>query len=96
MKTLLFFSLLLSLAKSGLWITVGILIKNHLESTLTLLTRKPMPDGIIEKNNFEKLTKVTKWIGIFIIIVGIGLALSAIATFIMQYTMSMNRPNLPF
>ena len=96
MKTLLFFAFLGSLAKSGLWITVGILIKNHLESTLTLVTRKPMPNDIIEKNNFEKLTNVTKWIGIFIIIVGIGLALSAIATFIMQYTMSTNRVNFSF
>jgi archaellum biogenesis protein FlaJ (TadC family) len=96
MKTFLLFAFLTSLAKSGLWITVGVLIKNHLESLLSLVTRKSMPNDIIEKNDFDKLNNVTKWIGLFIIFVGIGLALSAIVTFIMGLNMPTNRFNLKF
>ena len=96
MKTFLFFTFLASLAKSGLWITLGVLIKNHLESALSLVTRKPMPNDIIEQNTFDRLNNVTKWIGIFIILIGIALALSAIATFFMGLRMPTNSFNFKF
>ena len=96
MKTFLFFTFLVSLAKSGLWISIGILIKNHLETLLSLLIRKPVPDNLIEKNNLETLNNVTKWIGIFIIVIGIGVALSAFATLIMGFRMPTNSFNFKF
>lgn len=51
MKSFVFFSFLVSLAKSGLWISVGILVKNHLETLLSFIIRKPVPDNLIEENH---------------------------------------------
>jgi flagellar biosynthesis protein FlhB len=96
MKTFLFFTFLVSLAKSGLWISIGILIKNHLETLLSLIVRKPLPDHLIEENKLETFNQVTKWIGLFIIIIGIGFALSALATLIMGFNMPTSNFNFKF
>ena len=90
MKTFLFFTFLVSLAKSGLWISIGILVKNHFETLLSLLIRKPVPDNLIESNSLKAFNTVTKWIGIFIIVIGIGIALSALSTLTMGFRMPMN------
>jgi hypothetical protein len=96
MKTFLVFTFLASLAKSGLWISIGILVKDHFETLLSLLIRKPVPDNLIENNHLEAFKSVTKWIGIFIILVGIGLALSAFTTLIMGFRMPTHSFNFKF
>lgn len=96
MKAFLLFTFLVSLAKSGLWISIGILIKNHLESVLSIVLRKPVPDNLIEKNNLETVNNITKWIGIFIIVIGIGAALSAFSTLIMGFRMPSNSFNFKY
>ncbi|GEM_PF-3576342 len=96
MKSFLLFTFLVSLAKSGLWISIGILIKNHFETLLSLLIRKPVQDNLIEKNNLDAFNNITKWIGIFIIVIGIGMALSAFAPLIMGFRMPTNSFNFNF
>lgn len=90
MTAVLFFTFIGSLAKGGLWIALGILIKNHRDALLALVTRKSLPDEMIEKRNLYKLNKTTKWIGIFAIIVGISLVLSAIATLFVGFGVPVN------
>jgi len=80
MKIFAFFSFILSLAKAGLWIGVGLLVKNHFETVLNLIIRKPVPESLIEKEKLEMVNTIIKWVGIFIIVIGIGMALSAFTT----------------
>lgn len=96
MKAFLLFTFLVSLAKSGLWISMGILIKNHLETVLSLVLRKSVPNNLIEKNNLETVNNITNWIGIFIIVIGVGIALSAFATLVMGFRMPTNSFNFKF
>jgi hypothetical protein len=81
------------LAKSGLWISIGILVKTHFESFLSLIIGKPVPKNLIDKNNIEMVNNVTKWIGIFIIAIGVGVALSAFGALMMKCLMPSNNLN---
>lgn len=96
MKTLLFFGFLTALAKAGLLITIGVLIKNHLKSFLLLITQKPALYDIVENDNAKRINNLIKWIGIFIIIIGIILALSAFTTLIMGLRVPSNNFNFKF
>lgn len=81
MRTILFFTFLVSLAKAGLLMTVGILVKNHFDTLLSIIVRKPIPEILIDSNKLEKTNHLIKWIGIFIIITAICMAVAAIFTF---------------
>lgn len=84
MKTVLFFTFLSSLTKSALWITIGILLKSNFVTLLTFTLRKPVPDGLIEKDKLESLFKVIKWVGIFIIAYGVCLAIVSFSSYILE------------
>lgn len=75
---------------------VGILIKNHLDAFLSLLTRKSMPSDVIEQSKVEPLNKVIRWVGLFIILFGIGMALMATAVFFMGSSMPTGNFNFKF
>lgn len=96
MKSYLFFTFLVSLAKAGLWISIGVLIKNHLETLFAFLMRKPVPDNLIDKNKLDTFNNVTKWIGIFIILIGIGLAIAALNSLIIGFRMPGHKINFNF
>ena len=96
MKTFLFFTFLLSLTKSGLWISIGILVKNHFDTILSLIIRKPVPDNLIENSKLNSANNIIKWIGIFIIAIGIGVAVSALLTLIVSSRMPMSSFNFKF
>ncbi|MFB6343259.1 hypothetical protein ACE01N_00310 [Saccharicrinis sp. FJH2] len=83
MRMFFFIPFLLSLAKAGLWISIGLLIKDHFETILSLIIRKPVPEGLIEQYHYEKVRNIIKWIGIFIIIIGAGIAVTAFSTMVM-------------
>lgn len=96
MKTFLFFTFLVSLAKAGLWVCIGHLIKNQFETTISAIIRRPLTDNLIEKDNQETFNRITNWIGILIIIIGIGVAISALITLIMGFKMPTNNFNFKF
>jgi hypothetical protein len=96
MKTILFFTFLMALVKSGLYISIGILVMNHIETLLSLITRKPVPDNLIEKNNLTTFYIVTRWIGIFIIAIGVGIGITALVTLIMGFRMQTHTFNFNF
>jgi hypothetical protein len=87
MKIIFFFTFLLSLAKAGLWIGIGTLISKHFDTALSLIVRKPVPEDLIKPERLEVANQVIRWIGIFIIIIGIGLAVSGFVTFIVSFRM---------
>ncbi len=94
MKALLFFTFFAALAKSGLWIGIGFLIKNHFNTLLSLIIRKPIPEDLIDANTLKNFNIIIKWIGIFIIIIGIAMALPAFAT--LKMGLSMPTLNINF
>lgn len=96
MRFILFISFLVALAKSGILILIGVLIKNHLDALLFLLTRKSMPSEVTEQSKAEALNKVTRWLGLFIILLGIGMALSATTVFFMGSSMPAGNFNFKF
>lgn len=96
MKTFLFFTFLVSLAKAGLWVCFGLLIKNQFETTISAIIRRPLSDNLIEKNNQEALNRITNWIGILLIIIGIGVAISALITLFLGFRMPTNNFNFKF
>ena len=92
MKSAVFFTFLLSLAKAGLWISIGILFRKHIITILSLIIRRPIPDGLINAEELENTIKVVKWIGLFLILIGAGIALIGIITL----TLSNTVPNVRF
>ncbi|MFB6319989.1 hypothetical protein [Saccharicrinis sp. FJH54] len=83
MRTFFFIPFLLSLAKAGLRISIGLLIKDHFETILSFIIRKPIPEGLIDQYQYEKARNIIKWIGIFIIIIGAAIAVTAFSTMVM-------------
>ena len=79
-----FFTFVFSLAKAGLWISIGILVSKHMDTLLSLIIRRPLPEGLIKPEKLNSAKKVIKWIGIFTIIFGFGVALSGLATFVVR------------
>lgn len=96
MKAFLFLTFLVSLAKSGLIISIGILIKDHMDTVLSLIIRKPIPEDLIDSNKLEIVNKVNKWMGIFIIIIGAGVAIVALSTIIFGIGVSTHNFNFKF
>ena len=96
MKFILFITFLTSLAKAGLLIGLGVLLKNHFEALLATLIRKPIPEDLIEKYSYDKMREVIKWIGIFVIILGVGMAIIGLSTLVMGFQMPMNNFNFNF
>ena len=96
MKIIFFFSFLLSLAKAGLWISIGTLISKHFDTVLSLIIRKPIPDNLIKPERLDIANQVIKWIGIFIILIGVGLAVSGLATLIASFSMPSRDFNFKF
>lgn len=96
MKIVLFFTFLLSLAKAGLWIAVGTLISKHFETLLSLIIRKPVPEDLIKPEKLIEANKVVNWIGIFILLIGIGLAIVGFVTFIASLGMPSTNFNFKF
>ncbi len=96
MKFILLNALIVTIAKSGLLICLGFIIMNHFESTLSLISRKPLPDNLIQPQNLEALNKVLKWVGICIIVLGISMAINGLAIIFWGVNMPSNSFNFNF
>lgn len=96
MKIIIVFTFLFSLAKAGLWISFGVLINKHMDTVISLFSRKPLPEDLINSERLDAADQVIKWIGIFIIIVGVGLAITSISTLIVSLNMSTNNFRFKF
>ncbi len=85
MKLFFILSFILTFAKAGLWIGIGTLISKHFDTLVFFLVRKPIPEGLIESKRLESAKTVIKWIGIFIILVGVGVAITGIASLMASF-----------
>ena len=91
---MLFFSFLLSICYGGIWISVGLLVKNHLETVLSMILRKPNPENLINPEDFQKAKSVINVIGILLILIGIGTIVIGLSSMIAGF--SMSSPNFNF
>ena len=96
MRAFVIFTFLASLAKSGIWITLGVLLKNHFEILTSFVTRKAIDASIIHEERFQPFKKVVEWIGIFIIILGICSALLAFTSLIVGLRVPSHKVNFQF
>ena len=96
MKFLLFVTLLVSIAKSGIWICVGILLRKHFDTIYTLLFRKPIPEDLIEKENYETMYKVIQGLGAILVLIGVFSVILAISTFIYGNSVANGNFNFKF
>lgn len=82
----------MGLVKSGVWISVGLLVKNYLPFIF--------PPRQIESDdsqfNQERLKTLANWIGVLLIIVGVFMAMIAISTLVMGSRMPTNTFNFKF
>jgi len=90
MKFILFFTFIITICKGGIWIGFGVLIRNHFDTILSMIIRKPLPDGLIPSMNNEKIQKVIKLIGLLIIAIGISTIILGLSTMIAGHNMSNN------
>jgi len=84
------------MAKAGLWIGIGVLISKHMDTVISLFSRKPLPEDLISSERLDATNQIIKWTGILIIIVGVGLAITAISTLIVSLNMPTNNFRLKF
>jgi hypothetical protein len=96
MGTILFFTFLTALAKSGLLISLGVLIRSHLDTVLSLIIRKPIPEDLISAERLSAASQVIRWIGFFIIALGIGLSIVSFSTMVVGMGMPSNVVNFRF
>jgi hypothetical protein len=73
------FALLITICKGGLWICIGVLFGNHLETILSLILRKPIPEGLISPDDIKKTKILFKIMGLIIILTELTLRFSGFA-----------------
>lgn len=77
-----FLSFLLTSFKASLWLFFGILLKDHFETVLSIIFRKPIPEGLISPKNYQRTSNLIKTIGTILIIIGSIIILKAFASWI--------------
>jgi hypothetical protein len=88
MKILLFFTFLLSLCTGGVLIGLGILLRNHFETIISLIVRKPFPDDLIIPDDYAKTKTTIRWIGSLVILLGIAKMIISLSTLMAGYWMT--------
>ena len=82
MKGVMFFTYLSVLAHAALWIGLGVLIRNHFETAISMIVRKPIPENLIGEEKFNAAHNVIRFIGGIMVIIGISKAIAVLASFI--------------
>jgi len=63
---------------------------------MSFIIRKPIPDDLINNVKLKQAKFVIDWIGIFIILLGIGVILTGLFTLIFSFNVSSPSFNLKF
>lgn len=81
MRMMLFFTFLLSLCYGGIWICAGVLLRNHLEALISIIFRKPIPEGLTHPDDYLKAKSIINILGLIFIIIGVILMIVGLASF---------------
>ncbi len=93
MKFIFFLTFIVSALKGGLWILLGIIIKNHFDTAISLILRKPLPENLISPNNKKAIDLYIYKIGQILIIIGWIIILTAFSSWIVSFSMPGNNFN---
>lgn len=96
MQWMFVFSFLLSICHGGIWIGIGLLVMNHLETFLSMILRKPIPENLINQEDYHKTRNVINAIGILLILVGIVTIIIGFATMIAGFRVPTPNFNFKF
>ncbi len=82
MRFMLIFSFLITLCKGSIWIGVGLLLRNHMETIFSLISRKPHPEGLVKPEDYASTKGVFNIIGLLCVFIGIGVIILGISSMI--------------
>jgi len=82
MKIAFLFSLIISLCKGGAWIGLGLLLRDHFDSLITLVTRRDVQEDRAQARTNDSTMKMIKFIGLLFIILGIAIMVMGLYTVI--------------
>ncbi len=95
MKFMLVFTFFLSICYGAIWISIGLLLLNHLETVLSMVLRKPIPDNLINPQSLQNAKRVIKVIGVLLILIGIATIILGLNSMVTGFNMT-NHPNFNF
>lgn len=78
---MLFFTFLLSLCYGGIWICAGVLVRNHFETVISMLFRRPIHEGIVNPDDYMKAKSVINILGLIFITIGVLVMITGLFTF---------------
>ncbi len=87
---------LVSFLKAWLWIAVGTLIRNHIETVFTMISRKSLANGLIEPTKYELTKKGFRIIGGITMAIGIILMVLAFVTLYLSFNLPSGNFKLNF
>ena len=96
MKFMLFITFVMALAKGGIWIALGVILRNHFETAVSLLFRKPKPDGLVDDRRQVEFMGVVRLLGLALIILGVLVAFLGLLTWINGMRMPSHNFNFNF
>jgi hypothetical protein len=79
---MLIFSFLITLCKGSIWMGVGVLLRNHMETIFSLVSRKPHPEGLVKPEDYKSTKGVFNFIGLMCALIGIGVIVLGITRLI--------------
>lgn len=71
---------------------VGLLLRNHMETIFSLISRKPHPDGLVKPEDYKATKRLFNVIGLLCVFIGIGVIIMGITTLIAGF----NVPEVSF
>lgn len=88
MRFMLIFSFLITLCKGSIWMGVGLLLRNHIETIFSLVSRKPNPEGLVDPKDFKSTKGIFNFIGLMCVFIGIGVIILGITRMIAGFGMN--------
>jgi hypothetical protein len=96
MKFIFFLNFLGALCKGIVIMGVGNLLRNHFRTVVSMLVRREIPETLIEPYNYDRAINAIRVIGLFVMLIGVGLIVVSFATFIASLTMPSGNFNFNF
>ena len=96
MKVTILLGLIISFCKGFAWIAIGTVLVRHLESFITLVTRREVPEIMPDTGRNNMALPILKLIGVLIIIIGITTLVVGSVSFIAGFSAGGQNFNLKF
>ncbi len=96
MKFIFFLTFVTALFKGIVIIGVGNLLRNHFRTVVSMLIRRDIPENLIEPYKYDTAINAIRVIGLFVMLIGVGMIIVAFSTSIASFTMPSGNFNFNF